>query len=77
MLARLDAQAASGVHVSPTAYATLHMGLGNTDEAFAWLERAVTEFDVFLSYGIVGDFVWDPLRSTARFARILKQTNLK
>ena len=77
VLARLDAQAASGVHVSPTAYAILHMGLGNRDETLARLEQAVAELDVFLSYDIVGDYVWDQLRPTERFARVLKQTNLK
>jgi serine/threonine-protein kinase len=77
VLARLDAQAAGGVHVSPTAYATAHMGLGNHDEALAWLEKAAAERDVFLSYDIVGDYVWDPLRSTERFTRIVKRTNLQ
>ena len=77
VLARLDAQAASGVHVSPTAYAILHMGLGNRDETLARLEQAVAELDVFLSYDIVGDYVWDQLRPTERFARVLKQTSLK
>jgi hypothetical protein len=48
----------------------VHAGLGETDELFAWLEKAFTARDVHLIYLPV-DPKWDPFRSDPRFAALL------
>ena len=62
-------------YVSPFDLALIHAGLGEKDEAFALLEKAVTERSTLIVYS-----KWeprlDPLRSDPRFTQILKQIGL-
>ena len=51
------------------------MGLGEHDQAIAWLQRAVEERDALLIYcGVM--FFFDPLRQDPRFQAILRRVNL-
>jgi len=62
-------------YVSPFDLALVHAALGETDEAFALLDKAVAERSTFLVYS-----KWeprlDPLRSDPRFMQVLKQIGL-
>jgi serine/threonine-protein kinase len=53
-------------YVSPVAFATLHIGLGNVEQALAWAERAHAERRGWLSYLDVNPLL-DPLRGQPRF----------
>ena len=57
-------------YVPPTAIALIHLGLGDREETFAWLERAYQERDVHLIFLPV-DPKWDTVRSDPRFASLL------
>ena len=57
-------------YVPPYAIALIHAGLGERDEAFAWLERAYAAHDVHLVYLGV-DAKWDGLRGDPRFGDLL------
>ena len=62
-------------YVSPFDLALVHAALGDKDEAFALLEKAIAERSTFLVYT-----KWeprlDPLRSDPRFTQILKRIGL-
>jgi hypothetical protein len=62
-------------YAPPYASALVHAGLGETDEAFRWLERAWDARDVHLLYLPV-DPKWDGLRADARFADLLRRCGL-
>lgn len=62
-------------YVSATALAVVLVGLGRSDEAFVWLERAIEERDEWLVYLGV-DPIFDPLRGDARFSAILGRVGL-
>jgi eukaryotic-like serine/threonine-protein kinase len=51
------------------------VGLGDTDDAFAWLETA-SEYFPIIAIGLKGDPVYDPLRSDPRFAELLRRVGL-
>lgn len=74
MLDRLRGIAAQA-YVPGTSYAWIHLGLGEIDEAFVWMERAVNERDPMMvpikSYQFL-----DPLRGSPRFAALLRAMNL-
>lgn len=57
------------------AIAMVHMGLGDFDSAFAWLERALEERDVHLA-SLPQDAKWDGLRGDARFTHLLRRCGL-
>jgi eukaryotic-like serine/threonine-protein kinase len=61
-------------YVSPVDFAVLHIALKDYDEAFKWLDRAVTEHADWLVYLEV-EPVFDPLRDDARFKALLKKIN--
>jgi serine/threonine protein kinase/Tfp pilus assembly protein PilF len=65
VLAELEALAAHE-YVSPVAFATLHIGLGNVDQALDWAERAHAERRGWLSYLDVNPLL-DLLRGHPRF----------
>jgi hypothetical protein len=52
--------------------ALIHLGLGNREEVFEWLERAYQERDVHLIFLPV-DPKWDAVRSDPRFASLLSR----
>ena len=37
-------------YIPPNSFAMVHLGLGEFDEAFAWLEKAYADRDVRLSF---------------------------
>jgi hypothetical protein len=62
--------------VSATYVATLHVGLGEVDEAFAALAQAEQEHSYYVGSWKV-DPELDPLRSDPRFAALLKKVGLE
>lgn len=61
-------------YVPPYAMALVHAGLGQTDQVFAWLDKAVNDRDVHLVW-LMQDPKWDPYRKDARFHRLLERCN--
>jgi len=57
-------------YVPPTAFATVHVALGNAEAAFNWLDKAVEARDVHLIFLPV-DAKWDRYRTDPRFAALL------
>jgi hypothetical protein len=51
-------------------FALVYSGLGEQDQAFAWLEKAYEEHSGALPYLKVNPS-WDPLRSDPRFGRLV------
>jgi len=74
VLRRLGEMLANG-YVPPTCFAWTHLGLGEIDTAFEWLNRAVEVCDQLLmpikSYPFL-----DPIRADPRFAVLLHKMNL-
>jgi hypothetical protein len=71
LLAALEARP----YISPVDVATIHLGLGERDQAVEWLERALKE----RAYGLVflpTDPRFDPLRSDPRFAAVMRRVGL-
>jgi eukaryotic-like serine/threonine-protein kinase len=62
-------------YVPPVAIVHIHTGLGNKDQAFAWLEKAYQERSNFLAYLKVAAMV-DPLRSDPRFTDLVRRVGL-
>jgi serine/threonine-protein kinase len=65
---------ASSEYVLPTYFAEVYASLGNTDEAFRWLEKAYQE----RNWGMVWLRIspkWDPLRSDPRFDDFVERMN--
>jgi serine/threonine-protein kinase len=75
ILDTLKAQASKG-EASPFFLALVHAGLGETDLAFRWLEKAYEERSGSVRYLKVERRL-DPLRSDPRFAGLLKKVNLE
>ena len=57
-------------YVPPTAFATVHVALGNAEAAFNWLDKAVEARDVHLIFLPV-DAKWDRYRGDPRFTAVL------
>jgi eukaryotic-like serine/threonine-protein kinase len=62
-------------YVSPVAFATAHLGLGNLSTALDWSERAFDERRGWLVYLGVNPLV-DPLRNEPRFQALLSRLRL-
>ncbi len=75
LLDRLHENEAHG-YVPPTSFAWIHLGLGETNTAFEWLDRAVDECDQ-LMMPIKSYEFFDPLRADPRFAALLRKMNLE
>lgn len=58
-------------YVIPTAFAIVHMALGNEERAFDWLERAAAARDLWLTESIFYP-LYNPLRSHPRYADLLR-----
>ena len=71
ILAALEAQAARD-YVSPVAFVTVLIGLGDVEGALDWAERAYAERRGWLAYLNVNPLL-DPLRSHPRFARLVER----
>jgi TolB-like protein/DNA-binding winged helix-turn-helix (wHTH) protein/tetratricopeptide (TPR) repeat protein len=63
-------------YVPPAAFLNAYLGLGDKEEAFAWLERCVEERSKIIQFLKVQPF-FDPLRSDPRFAAFLRQANFQ
>jgi tetratricopeptide (TPR) repeat protein len=63
-------------YVPPCNIAVVYLALAERDEAFAWLEKANEEHDVWVSFLKI-DPKWDPYRSDPRFAAILERIGLQ
>jgi serine/threonine-protein kinase len=74
LLRRLD-RLEHDTYVPPLARAFIHIGLGQLDEAFAWLDRAAAEHASWLAWLKV-DPRYDVLREDARFRELLRRLRL-
>ena len=74
-LAQLDSIAKSGKYVTAYGVALVYTALGDKDQAFAWLNKAVEERTHWLVW-LQRDRRWDPLRSDPRFAEIVRRVGL-
>jgi hypothetical protein len=74
VLRKLEVRA-QDAYVSPYHFAYVWAGLGDTDRAMDWLERAVAE-RTGPAYGIKGSFLLAPLRAHPRFQALLRQMKL-
>ncbi len=61
--------------MDPAAIALAYVGMGNKDEAFAWLQRAYSERSNALT-ALNVDPIYDPLRSDPRFQDLLRRVGL-
>jgi serine/threonine protein kinase/tetratricopeptide (TPR) repeat protein len=64
-------------YVAPFQLAVAYAGLGDKDRALAWLERGATMRDPAGILSLLADPLLDPLRSDARFTRLLTRMGLK
>ncbi len=62
-------------YVTPINLAMVHFGLGEKEEAFAWLEKSCADRNQWLS-DIQVDPIFDSLRSDVRFTDLLRRMNL-
>ena len=74
VLARLEARARER-YVSPVDFVALHQALGETDEAFAWLERAYQERRGWMVYLNVEPAL-DGMRQDPRFRELVRRMRL-
>ena len=68
-------QPSSGRYVSPYAVALVHTGLGDRDQALAWLEKAYDERSDYMVY-LNREPMLDGLRSDPRFAALVRRVGL-
>ncbi|HUQ82229.1 MAG TPA: protein kinase [Gemmatimonadaceae bacterium] len=66
----LAARTAAGDYVSPVAFSTILIGLGDVDGAIDWLERAYADRRGWLAYLRVNPIL-DPLRGHPRFEEVV------
>jgi serine/threonine-protein kinase len=74
MLAELEASGKRR-YVSPYFFALIYTGLGDKDQAFAYLDKSFDEHNDYLIYLKV-EPLFDPLRSDPRFADLLRRVGL-
>lgn len=74
LLARLHAMA-DRAYIPASCFAWIQLGLGEIDEAFAWMDRAIDERDPMM-VPIKSYEFFDPIRSDPRFAALLRKMNL-
>src|SRR5436853_1067086 len=63
-------------YVSPTAFATIYLGLGQKEKCLDWLERAYEQQDSACWYLKI-DQIYDSVRNEPRFQAILKKAGLE
>jgi adenylate cyclase len=63
-------------YVSPTAFATIYLGLGEKEKCLDWLEKAYEEQDSACWYLKI-DQIYDRVRNEPRFQAILKKIGLE
>ena len=62
-------------YISPCDVAVAHLGMGDKDEVYRWLDKAVARRDEGLMWLKI-DPIYDALRSDRRFIEILRRINL-
>jgi serine/threonine-protein kinase len=67
---------ASQKYVSPFFHAMIHIGLGNADETFAWLEKSYDERFCWLIW-LKTEPMYDALRADPRFTDLLRRVGLQ
>ena len=75
MLAELKEQPKQR-HIPPINFAIIYIGLGEKDQAFAWLEKVYEERNGRELGEVRVNPMFDSLRSDARFANLLRRVNL-
>jgi len=68
-------QLSSTRYVSPYSVALIHVGLGDRDQALAWLEKAYVERSDYMPY-LNREPMLDGLRSNPRFAALVRRVGL-
>jgi tetratricopeptide (TPR) repeat protein len=63
------------VYVPPTNFAWIHFGLGEIDEFFEWMDRAIDARDHMITPIKTYPFL-DPIRDDPRYAGLLRKMNL-
>jgi TolB-like protein/Tfp pilus assembly protein PilF len=66
----------AGRYVAPYNIAVIHLGLGDKDEAFAWLERAYTDRSSFMAIHLTADPRLDSLRGDPRLKDLIRRVGL-
>lgn len=66
---------AEQTYVPPSTFAWIHFGLGEIDDAFVWMDRAVEARDNMMT-PIKGYPFLDPIRKDPRFTALLRKMNL-
>jgi tetratricopeptide (TPR) repeat protein len=64
------------VYVPPTSFAWIHLGLGELNEAFTWMDRAVDGRDPMMMPIKTFPFL-DPVRTDPRYIPLLRKMNLE
>ena len=72
LLAQLTEKAKTR-YVQPYAFALVHLGLGEKDQALDWLEKAVESAGATLLDFIKTDAFFDPLRGDPRFEEVVQK----
>jgi hypothetical protein len=67
---------AQHAYVRPLAFAWISIGLGQKEQAFAWLEKAYEEHEPYLTL-LPADPVYDSLRPDPRFTGLLRKIGLE
>ena len=68
-------EAAKQGYVAPISWVMLYLGVGDQEQAFAWLQRAAEARDVLLCYLKVGP-IYDSIREDPRYADLLQRVGL-
>jgi eukaryotic-like serine/threonine-protein kinase len=63
-------------YVAPFDFAVIYAGLGEEDQAIAWLNRAFTDRSYYMAVYLTTDARLDSLRSDPRFADLLRRVGL-
>src|SRR5438874_5789768 len=71
-LERIKEKTARGEYVPAVEYVTAYMRLGDKEQAFAWLAKAVEERNR-LAFEIKANPIFDPLRGDSRFENLLQK----
>ena len=74
LLAELQKRRRAG-YVPAAAFVNAYLGLGETNQAFAWLEQAYKEQSNILQYLKVHPY-FDPIRADPRFAALVRRVGL-
>ncbi len=71
VIADLQEQLKEG-YVAPTNFATVYIGLGDKEQAFAWLEKGYQQRDFWITF-LKGEPIFDSLRSEPRFQDLVRR----